>query len=200
MEFSTWPPVVVVDVEGNGASPPDLVEVATVAIYRGQIQGGQAVSTLIRPPRPVTWHATRVHGLTNEDLAASPVWPEVADQIRGRLGEVWIAAHNASVDYHALAAHLPGWSPAGVIDTLKLSRAAHPERGLRHRLDDALERVGIDTAGIPGERHRAGFDAHAAALLLLEFAGRYPTFTALAAAGALRLEPETADEEQGQLF
>lgn len=34
MNFSSWPPLLVVDVEGNGANPPDLVEVAALPYAR----------------------------------------------------------------------------------------------------------------------------------------------------------------------
>ncbi|MFH8791027.1 hypothetical protein [Streptomyces sp. NPDC017941] len=30
MHFTTWPPLLVVDVEGNGGNPPDLVEFAVL--------------------------------------------------------------------------------------------------------------------------------------------------------------------------
>ncbi|MGW5689333.1 hypothetical protein [Nonomuraea sp. NPDC003754] len=32
MDFGIWPPLFIVDVEGSGATPPDLVEVATIPI------------------------------------------------------------------------------------------------------------------------------------------------------------------------
>ena len=56
--------LVVADVEGNGRRPPSLVEVALVPIVAGRI--GEPASWLVRPPEPITWQATRVHGITNE--------------------------------------------------------------------------------------------------------------------------------------
>jgi len=44
-----------------------------------------------------------------------------------------------------------------------------------------LRHAGIDPGGIPGQRHRAGFDACATALLLLALAGPYPCWADLAA-------------------
>ena len=198
MDYSTWPRLIVLDVEGNGATPPDLVEFATVPLDTGIVQAGQAYSTLIRPPRPITWHATKVHGLTDEDVANAPTWSELASTVRERLQGAWIAAHNASVDHRVLAAHLPDWQPAGVIDTLRLSRAVYPEAP-RHTLDAMITRAGIEVAGLTGQRHRASYDAHAAALLLLTLAEHYTDFDALAEvaipAGLRKLTDKNSEEQ-----
>lgn len=61
MNFTAWTKLLVVDVEGNGANPPDLVEVAGLPIRDGQADKTTAGAWLIRPPRPVTPFATRVH-------------------------------------------------------------------------------------------------------------------------------------------
>ncbi|WP_030925735.1 3'-5' exonuclease [Streptosporangium amethystogenes] len=178
MDFGTWPELLVVDVEGNGATPPDLVEVAAVRITAGQPV--PQLCTLVQPPRPITAFATRVHRITNHDVADAPRWEQVAPAIQASLQGAWIAAHNAHVDYTALSRHLPGWEPAGVIDTLRLARATCPDAP-GYSLDALLAHTAVPLDGIPGRRHRAGFDAHAAALLLLDLAGHYPTWQALAA-------------------
>lgn len=180
MNHNTWPALLVVDVEGNGASPPDLVEVAALPIRAGQPDTTTAGAWLIRPPRPVTPFAARVHGLTNETLASSPSWPEVSGQVRELLNGSWIAAHNAHVDYRALAAHLPGWAPAGVLDTLRLARATYP--GLpSYRLDALIEHTRPDLSQVPDHRHRARYDAYATAQLLLAMAEHYLTWDGLIA-------------------
>jgi exodeoxyribonuclease X len=45
-----------------------------------------------------------------------------------------------------------------------------------------IVRASIDPGAIVGQRHRAGFDAHAAALLLIALAEPYRDWTDLAAA------------------
>ncbi len=55
----------VVDVEGNGQQPPDLVELATVPVVGGVI--GEPVSWLVKPDTRIKHMATRIHGLSNED-------------------------------------------------------------------------------------------------------------------------------------
>ncbi|WP_242334215.1 hypothetical protein [Streptomyces formicae] len=54
MSFSTWPRLLVVDVEGNGLNPPDLVEVAALPVHAGRPDTSTAGAWLVRPPRPVT--------------------------------------------------------------------------------------------------------------------------------------------------
>jgi len=180
MNFSTWPPLLVVDVEGNGTTPPDLVEIAALPIRDGKPDTSTAGWWTIRPARPVTPFAARVHGLTNEVLASRPSWPEVCEQVRGLLNGAWIAAHGAHVDYRALSAHLPGWEPAGVIDTLRLARTAVPKLS-SYSLDSLIDHFQYDLSTAPDQRHRARFDAYATALMLLDLAGRYPTWDQLAA-------------------
>ncbi|WP_329134546.1 3'-5' exonuclease [Streptomyces sp. NBC_01476] len=181
MDFGTWPDLFAVDVEGNGAGPPDLVEVAALPICDGRPDTANAGAWLIRPPRPVTPRAARVHGLTNDRLAAEHPWAHVSGAVRGLLGTAWICAHNAHTDYRVLSAHLPGWQPAGVLDTLRLARATHP--GLPgYSLDALIAHLDPDLSGAPASgRHRATYDAYAAAQLLISMARRYTTWDQLIA-------------------
>ncbi|MFD5749902.1 exonuclease domain-containing protein [Streptomyces sp. NPDC127033] len=113
MNFSSWPPLLVVDVKSNGANPPDLVEVAALPVREGQPDTSTAGAWLTKPRHPVTPFAARVHGLTNERLENEPGWEEIADQVHTLMGTSWICAHNAHVDHRVLSAHLPTWRPAG---------------------------------------------------------------------------------------
>ncbi|MFD9591646.1 exonuclease domain-containing protein [Kitasatospora sp. NPDC059973] len=198
MDFHTWPPkVLVVDTEGSGASPPDLVELAAVPITAGTVRADAIRQSLVRPPNPVTQRAAALNGLTNQVLASAPTWETIADQVRADLSGAWIVAHNASVDYRLLSRLLPGWEPAGVICTLRLARALRPDLD-RHTLDMLLASIAVPLAGVTGLRHRAAYDAHATALLLLALAERLDTWadlTAIAVPPALR--PGPVDEQQG---
>ena len=194
MNPATWPTkLLVVDVEGNGGHPPDLVEFAALPIHAGQVSPATGWSTLIRPPAPITAMATRIHGISNHDVQNAPTWTETADQVRTLLDGAWIAAHNASVEYGLLTRLMPDWQPAGVIDTLKLSRHLFGT-SIRHNLDALITHTGIDTSQIPGQRHRAAFDAHATALLLVHLAERFPAFTDLAAVSVPKGMPGIAPE------
>ncbi|MEU8687679.1 3'-5' exonuclease [Streptomyces sp. NPDC048665] len=181
MIFSTWPALLVVDVEGNGTNPPDLVEVAALPVRDGRPDKTTARAWLTRPERPVTSFATRVHGLSNDDLADQPAWSDIADQVHTFMGAAWICAHNAHTDYRVLSAHLPGWAPAGVLDTLRLAKATFPDLG-KYSLDALIEYVKPDLGEAPAQRHRATFDAFATAQLLIAMASRYETWDQLVAA------------------
>ncbi|AJP52234.1 MULTISPECIES: 3'-5' exonuclease [Pseudomonas] len=159
-----WPsePIVVVDVEGNGHTPPDLVELAIASFP--VVDGDEPSSWLIKPPNPITWQAKRVHGIGNTKVKSSPVWEELRDNVEQQLQGKWFVAHNASVDYGVMKRHLPDWAPIGVIDTLKLSRHVYPD-AQSHSLSALLALTGLD-AEVSGELHRAGEDARVTALLL----------------------------------
>ncbi|MFI7103306.1 exonuclease domain-containing protein [Streptomyces sp. NPDC050161] len=182
MNFSSWPPLLVVDVEGNGANPPDLVEVAALPVRDGRPDTSTAGAWLTQPRRPVTPFAARVHGLTNERLAHAPGWEEIAAQVHALLGGAWICAHHAHVDYRVLTAHLPQWQPAGVLDTLRLAKAVYP--GLpKYSLDALIDHVQPDLSQAPATgRHRATYDAYATAQLLIAMADHFDTWDQLAAA------------------
>ncbi|WP_110945874.1 3'-5' exonuclease [Streptomyces avicenniae] len=189
MIHESWPRLMIVDVEGNGAAPPDLVEIAVLPLTGGVPHPATARAWLIRPPVPVTPFATRVHKLDNAHLADCPPWSAVAAEVGALLGTAWICAHNASVEYKTLRRHLPDWKPDGVLDTLRLSRATLPDAP-GHNLDALIEHLDLDLSQAPGQRHRATFDAYAAARLLLRLAENYPTWEGLAEAARLPGVPE----------
>lgn len=162
-EFA-WPSeqIVIVDVEGNGHNPPDLVELAIAAFPATKDEA--PISWLIKPPNRITWQAKNVHGIGNSDVENCPGWDEIKDEVEQELTGQWFVAHNASVDYSVVKRHLPDWVPAGIIDTLKLARHVYPNAS-SHSLAALLTTTGLRDA-VSGELHRAGEDARVTALLL----------------------------------
>jgi exodeoxyribonuclease X len=116
----------VVDVEGNGQQPPDLVEVAVVPIVGGVI--GEPKSWLVKPERPIMYFATRIHGLTNDDVADAPAFADIEDEVRRFLDDSVLVAHNAHVDVTVLQRHLGEWKCPEVFDTLKLAKRLLPNQ------------------------------------------------------------------------
>jgi DNA polymerase III epsilon subunit-like protein len=158
----------VVDVEGNGQQPPDLVELAVVPIVGGQI--GEPASWLVRPERSIKYFATRVHGISNQDVADAPNFELIADGVRARLDVSALIAHNAHVDIGVLRRELPGWQPPEVFDTLKLARRLLPNQpgyklGMLVRALNLAE--GLPDALAP---HRAAYDALVTARLFAHLA------------------------------
>ena len=145
---------VVVDVEGNGQSPQEIIELAIVPIDHKLI--GRPRSWLIRPQKPVTERATQIHGISNCDLSGSPSHAEVADEIRLALGKSIVVGHNVSVDTQLLRQQLGDWHPSAILDTLKLARYVRPGRN-SYSLDALISAYGLNID--PSQRHRASGDA-----------------------------------------
>ncbi|MFD7160037.1 exonuclease domain-containing protein [Kribbella sp. NPDC059898] len=189
----------VVDVEGNGQRPPDLVEVSIVAITGGLI--GPPRSWLVRPPRPITPMVRQFHKITDEQIATAPPVAAIEAELRQALSNKVFVAHNAGVDLAVLGRELPGFQPTRVVDTLKLARRLHPNRH-SYRLEALADAFGLAKAIPPGlVPHRATYDALVCARLLSHLAtptDRQPlTFTEL-------LEPATTksstDDTTATLF
>lgn len=191
----------VVDVEGNGQQPPDLVEAAIVPIADGSI--GQPRSWLVKPPRPITPMARRFHKISDEQVVGCPTIAQAAEQIRGCLDQAVFVAHNAHVDLGVLMRELPGFEPThGVIDTLKLARKL-----LFGRASYTLGGLVGDFAladGLPGglRAHRAEYDALVCARLLVHMAtppGRAP-FTLADLLTTPAIEGGEGDDAPAALF
>lgn len=167
----------VVDVEGNGQQPPDLVELAVVPIRAGVI--GEPASWLVRPSDPIRPFATRIHGLKNEDVAGAPLFADIADRVLSALDMSFLVAHNAHVDVDVLTRKLPGWQPPEVFDTLRIARRLLPGQA-SYRLG-ALTSAFHLADGLPDglSPHRAEYDALVAARLFVKLAIRAATLEEL---------------------
>ncbi len=190
----------VVDLEGNGFSPPDLVELGIVAIDGGDI--GQVGTWLVRPDQPISRRVTGIHGIANADVADSPRFEDVKLEVLQVLSGRFMVAHNASVDWDVLHRKLPELDPPCVVDTLRLAKALFPGRP-SYKLADLLDGFDLHKAieGVDGAPHRAGYDALAALHLFLHLVQRSPR-------GSLSVEevrelgelPSTKKSSQGSLF
>jgi exodeoxyribonuclease X len=166
----TSPRYVVVDVEGNGAQPPDLVELAAVPIIGGVV--GEPSTWLVRPETPITGFARRIHGISNTAVADAPVFADIKDDVLRSLDADGIVAHNAHVDVGILQRKLGDWECPEVFDTLALARRLLPDAG-SHRLGALVETFhladGLADALTP---HRASYDAIVTARLFVRLAAR----------------------------
>ncbi|MEV6888748.1 3'-5' exonuclease [Kribbella sp. NPDC051137] len=158
----------VVDVEGNGQRPPDLVEISIVAIKGGLI--GQPQSWLVRPPRPITPMVRRFHKITDDQVVDAPAIAGVEPELRQALSGKAFVAHNAGVDLGVLRRELPGFQPARVVDTLKLARRLLPGRD-SYTLGALVDAFGL-ARGLAADLvpHRATYDALVCARLLAHLA------------------------------
>ena len=159
---------VVVDVEGNGQQPPDLVELAAVPIVAGVV--GEPVSWLVKPALPIRNFAARIHGLTDNAVADAPAFDDVAAEVLKALDADALVAHNAHVDVGVLQRKLGDWDCPEVFDTLKLARRLLPDRPT-YKLGALVEAFkldeDLDESLVP---HRATYDAIVTARLFLRLA------------------------------
>jgi DNA polymerase III epsilon subunit-like protein len=149
----------VVDVEGNGGQPPEIVEIAVLTLDE-PVRREHMCTWLVRPLQPITPLVThKVHGIGNADVADCPMWTQVADDVADLLTDRTLIAHNASVEYRVLGTHLPAWQPPMVLDTLRLAKHVWPGLPGGYGLDRLIIHadLGADEHGT-GRRHRAGYD------------------------------------------
>lgn len=131
---------VVVDVEGNGQHPPDLVELAAVPIVAGVI--GEPVSWLVKPDQPITHFARKIHGITNEQVEDAPAFALIEADVLKALDASVLVAHNAHIDVGVLQRKLGDWECPEVFDTLKLGRRLLPGRS-SYRLGSLVEEFAL---------------------------------------------------------
>ncbi|MFC4859208.1 PolC-type DNA polymerase III [Actinophytocola glycyrrhizae] len=165
--------LIVVDVEGNGQTPPEIIEFAGLLIdgsngADGAVRIEDMRSWLIRPQKPIASMVTRrVHGISNADVDGCPPWSQVALEIAELLGSRILVAHGAHVEYRVLGAHLPAWRPPLVLDTLRLAKHVWSDAA-SYSLDKLVEHARLDLTAVTGQRpHRAGYDTWCAWQLLV---------------------------------
>lgn len=190
----------VVDLEGNGHRPPDLVELAVVPIDAGR--PGPAQTWLVRPDEKITREVFRIHGIRNADVANSPRFDDIRGEVVASLEGRYVVAHNAIVDWNVLHRKLPAYHPPGVLDTLRLARALYPGRQ-SYKLSALLDALDLhdNLRGLDGGLHRAAYDATATLHLFLHLAAR-------SSRGPLLLQqllvlsglPATVEDNQRSLF
>jgi DNA polymerase III epsilon subunit-like protein len=158
----------VADVEGNGQQPPELVELAVVPIAGGAIQA--PASWLVKPERPITHFASRIHGITTPDVTGKPAFGAIANEVRKALDAPALVAHNAHVDVAVLERELDGWQAPEVFDTLKLARRLLPNQP-GYRLGQLVRALNL-AEGLPDglTPHRASYDALVTARLFIHLA------------------------------
>lgn len=159
----------VIDVETTGFSHATdrIVEAACVLVDGGSII--RTWSSLVNPRRPIPDYATRVHGITDMQVARAPSFERVQRELRALCEGAVVTAHNASFDL----GFLPLLAPFPSLCTLALARRRfpnapnHKNQTLRAylQIDDLLRPLVRNVEALPP--HRALADALVTAGILL---------------------------------
>jgi DNA polymerase III epsilon subunit-like protein len=187
----------VVDVEGNGGAPPQIVELAMVEVNNLQVTEKQ-LHWLIRPEQPIQPAVTRIHGLTDADVADSPTMEDIADDVLTWLDNAVIVGHNVRVELEILTRTLPDLRPAAAIDTLRLARALKPGLGsyALGKLGASLK-VAADSAKFGSRReHSAFYDATLTAMIFIDLVTAVPALQR----DAILSDANILDQRQGTLL
>ena len=144
---------VILDTETTGLNAKlgdRIIEIGCVEILDRRISE-RVFHTYLNPEREVELGATRVHGLTREDLMAKPKFAEVAKDFLDFVAGAEIIIHNADFDVEFLDLELGRLRlkafkdyVGAIIDTLFLSRELNP--GRKASLDALCERYGVNNA------------------------------------------------------
>src|SRR5213596_1916776 len=132
----------------------EVVEIGAVRVVGGEIVG--QFHSLVRPYRPITPGATKVHGYTDGDVRNARPFAEVWPEFRAFIGDDVLIAHNGQhFDIPVLrrvAVGREGLDTLVFYDTLPLVRSLSRDSA---KLEDLALRFGIDA----GRAHHALDDA-----------------------------------------
>jgi DNA polymerase-3 subunit epsilon len=144
---------IVLDTETTGLNPKlgdRLIEIGCIEILNRRIADGH-FHVYVNPGREIDLGATRVHGITLEDLAAKPTFAAIAREFLDYVRGAELIIHNADFDVEFLDMELDraglgrlGEHVAKITDTLAQARELHP--GRKNSLDALCERYFIDHA------------------------------------------------------
>ena len=161
-------PYVVFDTETTGLEPTrdELVQIAAVRVVNGRLVAGEAMDTLVDPGRRIPAQASRVHGITDDQVVGAPPIPDAVARLHGFAQDAVLVAHNAPFDLGFLKrqeAAIGARFDHPVLDTVLLSAVLFGTNEA-HNLDALCQRLSIEIAA--ERRHTALGDAEATAAAL----------------------------------
>ena len=161
---------VVIDLEGTGYPPVDgrsLVEICAVELVEG-VPTGRIYHSLINPNAPINAYATKIHGLTDEDVQDAPTFADIAGDVAAFIGDAIVVSHDVASDLTMLNPELQeaGYGPIDLERThctRKLAALLLPREPLK--LLPLSTRCGIDVS--EEKFHGASTDAQVCAFIHL---------------------------------
>jgi len=137
-----------------------------IVVYRNGKKVDEFYSLIKPEPEYYIYHCTQVHGLTADDTANAPIFPDVWKMIEPKIEGLPLVAHNKAFDESCLKAvfrcYQMDYPDYPFYCTLAKSRKVWPDG--RHSLDVIAEKCGY----ILENHHHALADAEACAAIALE--------------------------------
>jgi DNA polymerase-3 subunit epsilon len=151
-------PLAFVDIETTGGShfTSRVLEVAVVRVEHNRIVA--KYQTLLHPDERIPSFITSLTGIKDADVASSPRFAQVAEELSEILDGAIFVAHNVRFDYAFLKMEferLGATFRPSLLCTVRLSRRLFPQFK-SHKLASLIERHGLSAPA----RHRAYDDAH----------------------------------------
>lgn len=154
-----------IDFETANAERTSVCSVGIV-IYRDGKKVDEYYSLIKPEPEYYTYWCSRVHGLTLDDTANAPIFPDVWREIEPMIEGLPLVAHNKAFDESCLKAvfrcYQMDYPNYPFLCTLVQSRKVWPQG--RHTLDVIAERCGFSL----NHHHHALADAEACAAIALQ--------------------------------
>jgi DNA polymerase III subunit epsilon len=158
--------IVAIDFETATSDRDSACEIGLTLVDDGKITYSE--SWLIRPPcwPRFDYFNTRIHGITSKMVANEPTFDEIWSDIRLYFKDRTIVAHNAAFDIGVLRDMLKMYKmdipDNPYLCTYRLARKVWPELG-KYGLKTMIEHLSLEG----GRHHRAAYDSHACAEVLL---------------------------------
>ncbi|MGI9272213.1 MAG: DNA polymerase III subunit epsilon [Woeseiaceae bacterium] len=168
---------IVLDTETTGLSPSQghrIIEIGCLELVDRRLTGRE-FHCFLHPDREIDEAAQRVHGISLDDLATAPRFPEVVEEFLEFIASAELVIHNAEFDVGFIEHEmkLMGHAQpqvtehATVLDTLALARKMHP--GQRNSLDALCKRYEVDASN--RDVHGALIDSDLLARVYLAMTG-----------------------------
>jgi len=93
------PDYVMFDLETTGTSyiSDSIIEISAVKVVQAQVT--DTFSTLVNPQRAIPYHATQIHGITDEMVADAPLLADALPDFLEFAGDFTWVGHNVMFDY-----------------------------------------------------------------------------------------------------
>lgn len=143
----------ILDTETTGLDPEDghrIIEFAALEVVNRELTGNK-LHLYINPERLIDPEATKIHGITDDQVKNQPTFAAVAKDIINFMQDSELIIHNAKFDIGFLDYQLNklGYDKTsayimGVVDTLIMARRKFP--GAKNSLDALCDRFNISRA------------------------------------------------------